>query len=141
LPEMLVWWGSFPFLILGLWFTIKYRLRQALPILIFTSMLTLSYSIFQGNIGTAYRQRSQLMVFYFIFAAVGFAIMQEVRGEKKRLAGIKAEEQAAKLAALRESRVAEANMWKQEARYDETFKPAPFKAEDVENEEAQADKR
>jgi 4-amino-4-deoxy-L-arabinose transferase-like glycosyltransferase len=141
LPEMLVWWGSFPFLILGLWFTMKYRLRQALPILIFTSMLTLSYSIFQGNIGTAYRQRSQLTVFYFIFAAVGFVIMQEVRGEKKRLAIIKAEEQSAKLAALRASRVAEANMWKHEARYEEPFQPEPFKAEEVGNEEAQADKR
>ncbi|MBA3241767.1 MAG: glycosyltransferase family 39 protein, partial [Acidobacteria bacterium] len=53
LPEMLVWWGSFPLLVMGVWFTVKYRLRQALPILIFTSMLTLAYSIFQGNVGTA----------------------------------------------------------------------------------------
>ena len=63
LPEMVIWWLSFPLLVLGLWFTIKYRLRQALPILIFTIMLTLAYSIFQGNVGTAYRQRSQLLVF------------------------------------------------------------------------------
>ncbi|HYO62300.1 MAG TPA: glycosyltransferase family 39 protein, partial [Pyrinomonadaceae bacterium] len=56
LPEMLVWWGSFPLLVMGLWFTLKHRMRQALPILIFTTMLTLSYSVFQGNVGTAYRQ-------------------------------------------------------------------------------------
>ncbi|HEY0081445.1 MAG TPA: glycosyltransferase family 39 protein, partial [Pyrinomonadaceae bacterium] len=30
LPEMLFWWGSFPLLVLGGWFTLKYRLRQAL---------------------------------------------------------------------------------------------------------------
>ncbi|HEU4593745.1 MAG TPA: glycosyltransferase family 39 protein [Pyrinomonadaceae bacterium] len=77
LPEMLVWWGSFPMLVLGLWFTVKYRLRQALPILIFTSMLTLAYSIFQGNVGTAYRQRAQLLVFYFIFVAVGAVLLKE----------------------------------------------------------------
>ncbi|HYH86653.1 MAG TPA: glycosyltransferase family 39 protein, partial [Pyrinomonadaceae bacterium] len=41
IPEMVIWWGSFPLLILGVWFTLRYRMRQALPILIFTTMLTL----------------------------------------------------------------------------------------------------
>ncbi|HKP45073.1 MAG TPA: hypothetical protein VJT50_00610, partial [Pyrinomonadaceae bacterium] len=77
-------WASFPMLVLGLWFTIKYRLRLIAPILIFTVMLTLAYSVFQGNVGTAYRQRAQLLVFYFIFVAVGFVLMQEKREEKKR---------------------------------------------------------
>jgi hypothetical protein len=84
LPEMLIWWASFPLLVLGLWFTIKYRLRMISPILIFTVMLTLAYSVFQGNVGTAYRQRAQLLVFYFIFVAVGFVLMQEKREERKR---------------------------------------------------------
>jgi hypothetical protein len=84
LPEMVIWWGSFPFLVLGLWFAIKYRLRMISPILIFTVMLTLAYSVFQGNVGTAYRQRAQLLVFYFIFVAVGFVLMKEKREEKKR---------------------------------------------------------
>jgi hypothetical protein len=84
LPEMLVWWGSFPLLVLGAYFTVRYRLRQALPILIFTSMLTLAYSIFQGNVGTAYRQRSQILVFYFIFVAVGYVLMKERREDSKR---------------------------------------------------------
>lgn len=77
LPEMLIWWSLFPLLVLGLWFTLKYRLRQALPILMFTGMLTLAYSIYQGNIGTAYRQRAQLLVFYFIFVAVGSVLLKE----------------------------------------------------------------
>ncbi len=85
LPEMLVWWASFPMLVLGLWFSIKYRLRMISPILIFTVMLSLAYSVFQGNVGTAYRQRAQLLVFYFIFAAVGYVLMFEKREEKKRL--------------------------------------------------------
>ncbi len=86
LPEMVVWWASFPLLILGLWFAIKYRLRMISPILIFTSMLTLAYSMFQGNVGTAYRQRAQLLVFYFIFVAVGFVLLKERREERKRRA-------------------------------------------------------
>jgi 4-amino-4-deoxy-L-arabinose transferase-like glycosyltransferase len=84
LPEMIVWWASFPLLVLGLWFAVRYRLRMISPILIFTVMLTLAYSVFQGNVGTAYRQRAQLLVFYFIFVAVGFVLMKEKREEKKQ---------------------------------------------------------
>jgi len=65
---------------------LKYRLRQALPIILFTLMLTLAYSIFQGNVGTAYRQRSQLLIFYFIFVAVGYVLMKERREERARQA-------------------------------------------------------
>ncbi len=86
LPEMLLWWGSFPLLVLGGWFTLKYRLRQALPIILFTTLLTLAYSIFQGNVGTAYRQRSQLLVFYFIFVAVGYVVLRERREDRIRQA-------------------------------------------------------
>ena len=84
LPEMVVWWVSFPLLLIGIWFTLKYRLRQALPILLFTTMLTLAYSIFQGNVGTAYRQRSQILVFYFIFVAVGAVLFKERQEEKQQ---------------------------------------------------------
>jgi hypothetical protein len=83
LPEMLVWWASFPFLVVGFWFTFRYRLRQSFVIFIFTTMLTLAYSIFQGNVGTAYRQRAQILVFYFIFVAVGIVLMRE-RWEERR---------------------------------------------------------
>jgi len=62
---------------------VKYRLRMISPILIFTVMLTLAYSVFQGNVGTAYRQRAQLLVFYFIFVAVGFVLVKERREERK----------------------------------------------------------
>jgi hypothetical protein len=82
LPEMVVWWCSFPLLCAGLWFTLRHRMRQALPVLIFTMMLTIAYSVFQGNVGTAYRQRSQLLIFYFIFVSVGYELMRERRAER-----------------------------------------------------------
>jgi hypothetical protein len=86
LPEMVVWWAAFPLLILGAWFSIRYRVRQMAPILIFTSMLTLAYSVFQGNVGTAYRQRAQILVFYFIFVAVGGVLVKEKRDQRRRRA-------------------------------------------------------
>jgi 4-amino-4-deoxy-L-arabinose transferase-like glycosyltransferase len=107
-PEMVVWWLSFPLLCLGIWFTLRHRLRQALPVLIFTSMLTLAYSIFQGNIGTAYRQRSQLLVFYFIFVAVGLVLAKE-RQEERSSRGAEAKRAAvaarAERTALRQARL------------------------------------
>lgn len=83
LPEILVWWGIIPLIISGSWYTIRHRLREAIPIIIFTVMLTLVYSVFQGNVGTAYRQRTQIQVFLFMFAGVGWALMQEKKENKQ----------------------------------------------------------
>lgn len=84
LPEMVVWWASLPLLVLGFWFALKHRLREVAPIMIFLALLTLAYSILQGNVGTAYRQRAQLLVFYFVFVAIGFVLVKEKREEKMR---------------------------------------------------------
>jgi hypothetical protein len=83
-PEMLVWWCSIPLLVVGIWYAVRFRLRQVFPILVFISMLTVAYSVFQGNVGTAYRQRSQLLVFYLIFVSVGFILIREKYEDKRR---------------------------------------------------------
>lgn len=107
LPEMVLWWAAFPLLVLGLWYALRFRLRQVAPIVIFTTMLTLAYSVFQGNVGTAYRQRSQLLVFYFIFVAVGAVLLKERAEDKRRQQQLAKQElaelQAARLAARRQS--------------------------------------
>ena len=84
IPEVLFWWAMMPLLISGLFYTIRNRLRNAFPILIFSLLLTISYSVFQGNVGTAYRQRTQIQVFLFIIIGVGYSIYVEER-ENKRL--------------------------------------------------------
>jgi hypothetical protein len=84
IPEVLVWWAMIPLLIYGLIYAVRNRLRNAFPILIFSLLLTLFYSIFQGNVGTAYRQRTQIQVFFFMFIAVGWTVYQENR-ENQRL--------------------------------------------------------
>jgi hypothetical protein len=85
LPEVLVWWAMIPLMIWGIWWAVKNRLRNALPVLIFSLMLTLGYSIFLGNVGTAYRQRTQIQVFLFIFIAVGWQLFRERQEDKKIL--------------------------------------------------------
>jgi hypothetical protein len=83
LPEVLLWWAMIPLLISGIWYAVRNRLRSAFPILFFSVMLTLAYSVFQGNVGTAYRQRTQIQVFLFIFIAVGLELWRERRDDKR----------------------------------------------------------
>lgn len=83
LPEVLVWWAMLPLMISGIAWAIRHRLRSAFPILFFSLVLTLAYSIFQGNVGTAYRQRTQIQVFLFIFIAVGRELWKEKRADRK----------------------------------------------------------
>jgi hypothetical protein len=83
LPDVLLWWSMIPLCIYGLWYTIRHRLRPAIPILIFSFILTLAYSMFQGNLGAAYRQRTQIQVFLFMFIAVGWGLIMERRADRK----------------------------------------------------------
>jgi 4-amino-4-deoxy-L-arabinose transferase-like glycosyltransferase len=75
-PETLVWYALMPALVRGLLFAVRQRFRASLPILVFAVSLTLAYAVFQGNVGTAYRQRTQISMFYFIFIGVGLVEKQ-----------------------------------------------------------------
>ncbi|HEY8148115.1 MAG TPA: glycosyltransferase family 39 protein [Vicinamibacteria bacterium] len=79
IPETLVWYALMPALIRGLFFTIRTRFRPALPILVFAASLTCAYAVFQGNVGTAYRQRTQVTMFYFILMAAGVVERRRAR--------------------------------------------------------------
>jgi hypothetical protein len=85
LPEVLLWWATIPLLVSGLIYAVRTRLQATSGILLFTILLTLAYSIFQGNVGTAYRQRSQMQVFYFIFVAAGIVLLWEKRENRALL--------------------------------------------------------
>lgn len=73
LPEMLVWYGLMPAFVAGLLHAMRRQLGDILPILAFAISLTLAYALMQGNIGTAYRQRMQVTMFFFLFMGVGLA--------------------------------------------------------------------
>jgi peptidoglycan/LPS O-acetylase OafA/YrhL len=62
-----------PAFVRGLSFAVKRQLRAILPILVFAVSLTAAYALMQGNVGTAYRQRTQITMFFFIFIGVGLA--------------------------------------------------------------------
>jgi hypothetical protein len=70
-PEMLLWWSMLPALWRGLSFVRRERWREASPLLLFAGSLTVGYGLMEGNIGAAFRQRAQIFIFLFIFAALG----------------------------------------------------------------------
>jgi 4-amino-4-deoxy-L-arabinose transferase-like glycosyltransferase len=71
LPETLVWYALMPAFVRGLLHAVKTRLRSVLPILVFAASLTAAYALMQGNVGTAYRQRTQITMFFFVFMGLG----------------------------------------------------------------------
>lgn len=83
LPEMIVWWMMLPLMFIGIKYTIKHRLRESIGILFFSLILLFAYSIYQGNLGTMYRQRAQIQVFLLVFAAVGYVVWQEQKENKQ----------------------------------------------------------
>jgi len=83
LPELLVWWALVPMLIKGYWFAIRHRLKETFSICVFTIGLTLVYALYQSNVGTAYRHRAQLYVFFIIFISAGLQLRREAK-ERKR---------------------------------------------------------
>jgi 4-amino-4-deoxy-L-arabinose transferase-like glycosyltransferase len=85
-PETLVWYALMPALVRGLIVTIRTRFRPALPILVFAASLTCAYAVFQGNVGTAYRQRTQVTMFYFILMAVG--VVERRRAQERPQASL-----------------------------------------------------
>ncbi len=71
LPEMLFFYSLLPAIVRGVRWLVRERLSQALMTLLITGGLTLGYALGEGNAGTAYRHRAQVIGFYLIFAAVG----------------------------------------------------------------------
>src|SRR5262249_49621358 len=83
LPEMVLWWAAVPFLARGYWFAFRKKLRATLPITIFTIVLTLAYALYQTNVGTVHRQRSQIFVFFFIFISIGWELRREAKERRQ----------------------------------------------------------
>jgi 4-amino-4-deoxy-L-arabinose transferase-like glycosyltransferase len=72
-PETLVWYALMPAFVKGVGMAVRRQFRAVLPILVFAVSLTLAYALMQGNVGTAYRQRTQVTMFFFIFMGAGIA--------------------------------------------------------------------
>lgn len=83
MPETLLWYVMFPYCLVGMLYTIRRHLRDALVVFLFVVQLTAFYGVFIGNVGTAHRQRTQIFIFYAIFTCVGWVY------SRRKKAGLK----------------------------------------------------
>jgi hypothetical protein len=70
-PETLYFYFLIPWMIRGIRDLLRNHLRTSLLAVLITGGLTLGYALGEGNAGTAYRHRAQLLTFFLIFAAAG----------------------------------------------------------------------
>ncbi|MBI4520894.1 MAG: glycosyltransferase family 39 protein, partial [Gemmatimonadetes bacterium] len=82
LPEMLIWYGLLFFVAYGGLFLLRERFSRVEPILLFVSLTTVIYALVEGNAGTAYRHRAQVVIFLLIFAGVGLELWRLRRQPK-----------------------------------------------------------
>ncbi len=72
-PETLIWYGFFAQAVRGLWNGRRALIVRAAPVFFTALVTTLSYGLVEGNEGTAYRHRSQVMLLLFVFAGIEHA--------------------------------------------------------------------
>jgi hypothetical protein len=70
-PETLFFYWLIPWMFRGIRRLSRDNLATSLPAMLLTAGLTLGYALGEGNAGTAYRHRAQLLSFFLIFAATG----------------------------------------------------------------------
>jgi hypothetical protein len=70
-PEMLFFYTLIPSLFRGVGVLLRRHTSTGLMIVLMTAGLTFGYAVGQGNVGTIYRHRAQILPCLLIFAAVG----------------------------------------------------------------------
>lgn len=71
IPEALFFYTLVPSIVSGLLYLFRTRLFESVGVLLVTMTVTFGYAIGQGNVGTLYRHKAQVIGFYYAFAAIG----------------------------------------------------------------------
>ena len=73
MPETLLWYPLFLLSLLGFRISVRNRLTAALVPVSVLLVVVSSYALVEGNFGTAYRHRAQIMPLFFVFSGVGLS--------------------------------------------------------------------
>lgn len=85
IPEVLLWYACLPLVVAGIAFALRRRRRHALVPLATGLLLTVLYSLLEGNVGIIFRHRAQALALLLPFAAVGWARRRSrARREERR---------------------------------------------------------
>ena len=92
LPESLVWYALFACALWGFRLAIKHDLRRYTVPLAVLLTVTFAYALVEGNVGTAYRHRAQVLPLFFVFSALGMRDLwgawmeRRIKGRKRQAA-------------------------------------------------------
>lgn len=89
MPEVLVWYALIPFTIRGIYLGLRKDPRSFMVVFAVLVTVTVAYALVQGNVGTAFRHRAQVLPLFFIFSSIGIRDWYGVRVESNRLARIR----------------------------------------------------
>ncbi len=70
-PEMLVWYLMFPCTVKGLIFIVKNKTKYFFSIFTFIILVSSVMIVVEGNMGTMFRHKSLIMIFFLVFMATG----------------------------------------------------------------------
>ncbi|MCB0218311.1 MAG: glycosyltransferase family 39 protein [Chrysiogenetes bacterium] len=83
LPEVFLWYGLVPFVIIGIKRAFEQHATRLASLFMFVTTVTLTYSLVEGNVGTAYRHRAQVLIFFLAFAGIGVDVFMERRARSR----------------------------------------------------------
>lgn len=78
-PETLWFYTLVPSTLAGFIHLLRNRFHEANGVILLTLSLTFGYAIGQGNVGTLYRHKAQVIPFYYAFAAIGMEARRRAR--------------------------------------------------------------
>ena len=79
LPETLIWYYLLYHAMIGLGFVIRHGRIDAWLLVLLAINLTLIFSLVEGNVGTAFRHRAQVLPLYLILASLGIYLRRAPR--------------------------------------------------------------
>ena len=79
LPEILLMYYLTPSIVRGIRHASTVGFRRSFQALLLTALLTVTYSLASGNVGTMYRHRAQAIAFYMMFGAAGLELRRKSR--------------------------------------------------------------
>jgi len=89
LPDILLWYALVPFALHGMRLGFRHDLRAYTVPLAVVIVVTFAYALAEGNVGTAYRHRAQVLPLIFLYCAVGitdwYAVWVRRRAAKSRV--------------------------------------------------------
>ena len=101
LPETLLWYALIPFMARGVLVAVRNDPRAYGVLATVMVSIIVPYALVQGNVGTAYRHRAQILPLVFVFVAIGLrdtaASLATRRRERARMraqAGVRQERQS-----------------------------------------------